>query len=156
MRMSIVVNIIFYTLVIFFIAFLVKLEVKDTFCSNGVVGGGVTGDGYGKNIYGGIPADNDTLNVSLEKIIFLSKSGQKTVKWRRSLIVSLLCSILIMFILNSRLADKRELLSITLIIFVMVYASYSFFQYHYDDFQARYIQENVQNIELLLNSRKST
>lgn len=139
-----IINILLLICIALIVYYILQLELKDIFCSNGFKGG-IKGDGCGKHLYNGKPESTDTLDQSLNKVLYLADYNKKSVKWRRCLVASFIGAFVIIAILNERIPKVTELLMTMLIIFVTMYAFYNYFQYHYDDIQGEYIKQNVKN-----------
>lgn len=105
----------------------------------------------GKYYINGKPDNSDTIEKILSKINILSDTYNNTVKWRRSLIVSIFSSIIISIFSFKKFPSGKEFLLIVLPIFVSFYASFNYYSYHYDKYPSDYIKQNVTNLEKKLH-----
>lgn len=75
-----------------------------------------------KNAYiQGIPQDSDTDSITFRRIVECLTTDEKTIKWRRSLLYSLIITILLYSVVLYRFPRPRELVLTILIVYLVYY-----------------------------------
>lgn len=141
------VNIIIYTIVIYIIIFAIRSEKLDLFCPKEYskeYDCKECGDGKGKYYIDGKGNLSDSPSVLLDKIILVSKYQENTVKWRRSIVLAFIICILFSLLVLRRFMEGYELVISMFTIFIIIYQSYSYYQFHYDRYPEFYIKKNVE------------
>lgn len=114
-------------------------EVKK-YCKN------LCGDNKGKYYVKGQPKNTDSVNELLNKIKISSSCGSNTVKWRRSLLMSIVICILISLIILEKFPDGKSLFLMVFITFIVIYFSFSYYEYHYEKYPMINIDKSVNYI----------
>lgn len=114
-------------------------EVKQ-FCKN------KCGDNKGKYYIKGKPENTDTINELLNKIKISSNCEGSTVKWRRCLLLSIIISILIALVIMQKFPSGRDFFLMVFLAFIMLYFSFSYYEYHYNKYPAININKSVNYI----------
>jgi hypothetical protein len=148
-----ITTIIVYIIVIFLLIKAYKSEALDIFCPPGCkeYDKKYCGDGKGKYYINGMGNDKDDIPVLLNKIELNANIDENTVKWRRCLVLAIISSILLFLIVFSKLPSGSELMMSILIIFLVFYFSFSFYQWHYTKFPAFNIYKNINILRKKLN-----
>ena len=103
-------------------------------------------DGNGKYFMKGRYENGDKITDLLDKIIFLSNTDNRVVKWRRCMIISLGLGIIIS-LFHIKTYDIRIHLLTVLLIFMGFYLMYSYYKFHFDVYPTGYIKENISIIK---------
>ncbi len=119
-------TLIIYVILILIVIYVINSELKDIQCqdSKGTICGPLTGRAYSL----GKPAVEDDYNTLLDKIIITSRYEMNSIHWRRSFIVAAIAAFIVLYVMKNRLPDGISLLIAFLIIYILVYISYIFFQ----------------------------
>ncbi len=104
------------------------------------------GDGHGKYYYKGKKDDKDTVETLLDKINILADTSKNTVKWRRCLILGTVSALIVSLLTFNRFPTGKQFFMILLPIFGTFYASFNYYEYHYDRYPREYIHENTKQI----------
>lgn len=128
----------------------IKTERKDLFCTADCTS---CGDGKGKYYTEGKVEERDNISTSIDKIVYLSDIEQRTVKWRRALLLTIII-LCLLFAIMGKIPDGKDMFLMLLAIFIPIYGSYSYYQYHYYDFPATYIKDNARHIRNLISKQK--
>ncbi len=131
----------------------IKTEAKDLFCPSNGCDSKLCGDGKGKFYQAGKLSKEDTIETSLDKIVYLSKIEHRTVKWRRSLILALLV-MGIAYGVQGSFPSVKNFIFTMMISFVTIYGCFSYYQYHYYDFALNMLEDNVKHIKSLKKKTK--
>ncbi len=105
------------------------------------------GDGYGKYLFSNKFQLNDSSEIIRKKIENLSNFQETLPKWRRSLGISVLITLLISLIFYKKLISFNKFLMYIIICFVVINFSFSFYSYHYDKYAIEYIKENLKHLK---------
>lgn len=148
-----VIDVIIYIIVIFLIIKAYKSEALDLFCGKGCdsYDKKFCGDNKGKYYVDGQGNKSDSVSTLLSKIEINADTDENTVKWRRSLLLAFICTLLIFIVVLAKLPTGTELITTLLIIYIIVYFSFSFYQYHYYRYPTFNIHKNVNLLRQKLN-----
>jgi hypothetical protein len=140
-----IIDIIIYIIVIFLVIKAYKSEALDLFCGKDVKSycKNLCGDNKGKYYVDGQGDKDDSIPTLLSKIEINASADDNTVKWRRSLLLAFICTMLIFIVVLTKLPTGTELITTVLIIFIITYFSFSFYQYHYYRYPTFNIHKNV-------------
>lgn len=138
------------TIVIYVILFAVVYkaitgEKRDLYCPKGCKSHNnlQCDDGKSKFFGDGKGEESDTLNTLLEKIGFVNNSADLIPKWRRCLIIAFISSLLIGVTVYERIPKGKEIFISTLVIMILMYGSYSYYEYHYTKYPKSFINNNI-------------
>lgn len=113
------------------------------------------GDGCGMAYRGSKPYHDDDLNTLFRKIKIATRTEERTVKWRRSYMLAWIILILVWLTIfyptYQKLPDYSTLIMFLFIATMVIYYSYSYYQFHHYDAPYRYIRESVDIIKNKLN-----
>lgn len=140
-----VIKIVVFILFALIVLWCLRSEKKDMFCPEQHCDSKLCGDGKGKWYQGGMPKTEDTTSDTLDKIVYLSEIESRTVKWRRSLILSLVVMGII-YAIGSKVPSMKDFFLTLIPVFVVVYGSFSYYQYHYYKFPQEFIKQNVDKL----------
>jgi hypothetical protein len=124
--MNIYLTIIIYAISIFFFYFAIKSELKDIRCSDKE--GTICGEGMGRTYYIGHPDETDDIETLLEKIRLSSIYELRTILWRKSLIVAMIISFIIIYLIKGKIPDGDEFVIGVAISYIAIYTMLNFFQ----------------------------
>ncbi len=119
-----------------------KKEIADLFKSNSGFG-----DEFSKMYVNDKPTGTDSYEDIIRKIHNLARVDSKTVKWRRCLIASIFISVLLWFLLFTRLPTAKEMFLSILIPFLVLYGMFSYYYYHYYRFVEGYIGDHSNKLK---------
>ena len=105
------------------------------------------GDGCGKYLITNKYHKNDTQDTIKKKIENLSNYQETLPKWRRSLTLSVLITLLLSFIFYRGLIPFNKFLMFIIVCFIVINFSFSFYSYHYDKYAIDYIKENLKHLK---------
>lgn len=137
-----------FTVLIIFSILLIyatKMEYSDLFCSTNK-GKQICKSGNGVAYREGKPSPNDSVDVLLQKISYSSIYETNSVKWRRCLILSVVITLVLFFLLFSRLPTGREFLICVLIIYFTMYLMLSFYQSQVAKYAVKQILTSIKYI----------
>lgn len=104
------------------------------------------GDNKGKYYEKGQPKNSDNINELLNKIKISTNCEASTVKWRRSLLLAMIISLLISLIILQRFPSGKEMFLMVFITFIIIYFSFSYYEYHYNKYPMININKSVNYI----------
>jgi len=114
-------------------------EVKK-YCKN------LCGDNKGKYYIKGQPKNTDSVNELLNKIKISTTCGSNTVKWRRSFLIAIVVCLAISLIILEKFPDGKLLFLMVFITFIIIYFSFSYYEYHYEKYPMINIDKSVNYI----------
>ena len=91
----------------------------------------------------------DSLHAALRKLKNCINYNQKTIKWRRTLLTTLLSIVLIFGLFRKKFPSAKELLIYFFFIFMAFYINWEHYVYRTASGAAKYADENIQNIKKL-------
>jgi hypothetical protein len=109
--------------------------------------GKLKGDGYGRLYYAGKGSSDDSIQVLINKINFLSLADSRTKMWRRYFIGSFIISIIVtrtIYESNSIL----DFLMTFLVSFITMFGLNAYYTYHCSRYVLTYIKENLNLLTL--------
>jgi hypothetical protein len=118
-------------------------EVKK-YCKN------LCGDNKGKYYVKGQPKNTDNVNELLNKIKISTNCGNSTVKWRRGLLLSVVICILISLVVLGKFPTGKEMFLMVFLTFIVIYFSFSYYEYHYEKYPIININKSVNYIRAKL------
>ena len=139
--------------VILYIA--VKAEWSDIYCPSQKYNAEECGEGCGMAYIGSDYDPNAGLSETLEKIDNASKADQRTVKWRRSLIISVVVVLCIFIFVLGRLPNGIELFICIVISEFFIWGSFSFYTFHHTDHAKHNINKNTEHIRAMSGLSKN-
>ncbi len=157
-------DVILYVFLIFIFWFAFKSEKLDLFCPTNCENSGKTeritefcgekcGDGKGKYYVDGIGNENDKVEKLLEKIEWLSDFDTKTTKWRRAYMLAFLIALLSLMISLKTFPSGEQLIVSIIIAFIVIYISFSYYNYHYERYPVYYTKKNIEHIRKKLKMK---
>ena len=150
-----VISIVIYIIVIFLFIRAVKAEKLDMYCPPEVKEFcSDCGDGKGKFYIKNKGDKGDSVSELLTKISSGANYDAKSVKWRRSIILAFIASILICLVVLRKLPSGFEFFTMMILIFLVIYGSFSYYKFHYDKFPIHNIRQNVEMIREKLELKK--
>ena len=123
--------IIIFTIILFFLFFAIWKELTE----------------YNDSFLLGKPKDNDSLSRSIRKVIHCIDYDKKTIKWRRTLISTLLCIFLIFGLIHRRIPTAKEFILYLFFIFMVFYLMWKNYVSRTASEAISYSQENLKNIK---------
>lgn len=154
MEKSIISCLIYIIIIVIFIR-AVKAEKLDMYCPANVKEFcGECGDGKGKFYIKNKGDENDSVSELLTKISNGASYDFKTVKWRRSIILAIVASILISLVVLQTIPSGHTFFMMVVLIFLVFYGSFSYYKFHYDKFPVHNIKQNVEMIRKKLELDK--
>jgi len=109
------------------------------------------GDNKGKYYIKGEPKSSDSVNQLLNKIKLSSNVASNTVKWRRSLLLSVVIVILISLVVLEKFPCGKQLVLMVFLAFIIIYFSFSYYEYHYEKYPVNNIHKSINYIRDQLN-----
>lgn len=151
-----IINIFAYILLALLLTFAISEEKRDLFCPDGCTSwdSNLCKDGNGKYYNDGKITNTDSVTDTLEKIAYLTDTDDRTVKWRRSIIISIIIVIAISIMILNRVPTGSELFLYTGIIFIGIYSSFSFYEFHYYKYPKQYVKDAVQSVRMRVSESK--
>lgn len=146
--MSLLTNISLYGLLGFGVYKAINGEKLDLYCPAEVKKycKNLCGDNKGKYYIKGQPKNTDTVNELLNKIKISANCGSNTVKWRRSLLISVVVCILVSLVVLEKFPDGKSLFLMVFIAFIVISSSFSYYEYHYEKYPMINIDKSVNYI----------
>jgi hypothetical protein len=137
---------VFYIFIVILVYIIGGNEFMDIFNPNGVSGKGKCADGHGKNIY--FPKSNGKadINTILKNMSKLSKYPNKTIKWRRCLLISILIIMVSQCVTTNTLPSVKNFLILLAITYLILKSIFSLYQTHYHDWATLYMEQNIRKI----------
>lgn len=130
--------------VLLFIA--IKAEWLDVYCPSQKYSSDSCGEGCGMAYIGSDPDPNATFSETLDKIDNAAKADQRTVKWRRALILSVIIVLCIFIFVLGRLPNGIELFICVVISEFFIWGSFSFYTFHHTDHAKNRINQNTEHL----------
>lgn len=103
-------------------------------------------EGKSKFYADGQGSPNDSVNTLLERIKFTNEWSGVIPKWRRCVVIAVIGGILIGLLQKEALPSGRELLVSTIVISILSYGLYSYYEYHYDKYPKEFIKTDIELI----------
>lgn len=133
-----------YILIIVFTLWVILSELKDLYCPDGGAHPLASymadcRDGEGCHIKRSCPSDDDSPKNLREKIQYGIEINKHTVFWRRSYLSGLLISLLTGYMYVDGLPDEKNLLITLIIATMIIYFTYSYYNFHH----GKHIQKNM-------------
>ena len=145
-----------YIVIIYLLYYAITFERLDLFCPGcSTFDRTKCGDGKGKYYNGGLGKNTDTVSKLLDKIQLSSECDVNTVKWRRSLILSIIGIFLVYIIVLRRIPQGDEFFLSVLLMFIVIYGSFSYYQFHYNRYPTYNINKNLELIRSKLKLKSS-
>lgn len=130
---------ILYAVLIFFLVFAIRAELAD----------------YADPYVYSAPQDTDTLAQTLRKIGNCLTYERKTVRWRRSLMISIISIILLFLFIYTRFPTPKECLLHVAIVFVVSYFIWQNYVANVSKNAIKIGQDNIEKLKQTLMSEKS-
>lgn len=140
-----------FVIIIVLLFFAVSKEKQDLYCNSESK---KCHGGNGKYYYYGRHKDTDRISESLDKLEFLSHCDQNTPKWRRCFISSFAVIILLCMMYFKSFPSAQELMIMFSCIFIVQYAFFSYYQYHYYQYPATYTRDIVHALRTKLKKKR--
>jgi hypothetical protein len=99
--------------------------------------------------------ENDALWSSFRKLEKCLDYDKKTIKWRRILLSTVLCIIMLFIILHKRLPNTKELVIYLFFIFIVFYVNWDQYSKRTASAAVFYGRENIENIKKHLIENRS-
>jgi hypothetical protein len=142
---SSITQIITICIIVFIVLLAYKAEKLDLFCPKDVKKHcNLCGDGKGKYYVDGKANKDDTVPQLLNKIKISAEFDINTVKWRRCMLIAFIIVVFITCILiplYTKLSKTTLFALMMFIVFIVLYLSFSYYQYHYNRYPVHNIKE---------------
>lgn len=103
----------------------------------------------GKAVKGTKPDETDTTDEIYDKIYKAATFTDRFVTWRIGYIVGFFAAILVVFLLYQSFPTELELLVITLVVGILIYFTFSFYNFHL----IKCIEKNIRESAAILQKR---
>lgn len=115
-----------YIVLIIVVIYAIHAEIKDVTCQDtkGEICGPLTGRAYSH----GKPQPGDSFDILLDKVKITSRYEMNSIHWRRAFIASVIASFIILYILNNKLPNGINLITVFLVIYIVFYLTLTLFQ----------------------------
>jgi hypothetical protein len=141
-----ILNIALLLVPIIFSLYILRVERRDIKCE--VLDDDSTCNGDGMSWSGARPKDNDTVVELLERIKRASNAETHSIKWRRSLILSIalvyIICVLNLFMENQDgLPEWQNVYILVALFFLVLYFTYDYYSYHVYSIPRKHIRDSV-------------
>jgi hypothetical protein len=112
------------------------------------------GDGYGKYIYWNKYKSGDTLQKLVDKTKKLGSQQLYLPTWRRSMVLAVLATIVIMVCIHRELLSFPKFFLYVILIFTIIYYSFNYYHYHYEKHAIKNLECNLDILEKKFKRRR--